>query len=284
MRMKQLLHIIIFISLTFISCKEQIQDLNGHWHIEALNKEANNSYSYLHVVDIVNDTTAIFGSYGGLYNGIWGYLDQPNKMLGYGGEDIFGRFSYQLKRNKLVLTELDVSNGQEAVKFIGYKCNESCCNKQEEFFNEYNVNVDLPIAKSFSQLDTIASWGLTHLIILGISKINNQSNFNKKHQLILGNRIATINELELFNEIANIKTPENKRDQIKYVIFADKATPMSDIFKVFAKQSELGIKTIYIALREKDVYKKLNIWLKKVDLSQINYNQDLTLKKWLAQI
>lgn len=59
-----------------------------------------------------------------------------------------------------------------------------------------------------------------------------------------------------------------------------------EIFKVFAKQNELGIKTIYIALREKDVYKKLKIWLKKVNLSQIDYNsnQDLTLKKWLEQI
>lgn len=82
--MKQLLHIVIFISLTFISCKEQTQDLNGHWHIKTMSKEINDGYSYLNTIDIVDDTIAIFGAYGGLYNGIWGYLDQNDKTLGYG--------------------------------------------------------------------------------------------------------------------------------------------------------------------------------------------------------
>jgi hypothetical protein len=262
-RMKQLPVILLIISL--VSCCKKDAELNGHWHFTRINRDAISAGLDHLAIDIINDTFAVLDKTR--YGGMGGYLNRKEKTIRFGGECLVLNFRHQLENDHLILNQEEFDQEGERI-FIGIKCDSICCDEQEEFFGYSPVQIDLPTFKDTANLYAGRHWPMGYIISIEIGKVKKQySNFNgEEYKLVLSQKIASIQEMDLWEKVHLIKLPESKRHLSKTVIYADKSTPIEFILPILYKLKEMGKKEVYFAGKESS--RKFKIWYKAVNIEK----------------
>ena len=279
--------LLLFLLLLIIaSCSKP--DLRGHWHVEPIDGEALLGGVDYFTIDIENDTFGLFNKYVFSSEGWGGYIDRQNQEFRFGGECLVINFRYKFEGEKLILNQTEYDKEYEK-KFIGFKCDGICCDKQKEYFALSDLEINLPLAKDTSLLvNRPNQFSLVTPLWFGKPKEYYQDIYGQDHVFTIRSLGALLlnkeEDIELAEEKFAIKVPENQRPRISRTIYADQNTPLKIIIPVLEKYQSLNKKRIYIAFREASTYPKLNLWYKRVDFNQIQkmkQHQELTWSEWL---
>lgn len=240
-----------------LSCQGASQ-YDGHWHMVSVPSDVDNIEILVEerlrneVEYIVLDLDNGEGYWNRNFNQyVWpntAHVENSNQdILVKGVECNLGLYYIELRNSTLYL-----NNEIGKPRYIGYKCGELCCNKQQDYFSDENIKIDLPIIP-----DTIQSirrpikQSLHKTFYLGKPKSFFDIGYGSPSQR-LSNGYLFIDEKDISLEIEKfkIKVPEKFRDQIIYSITADKAIKTNSIIELGAALQELGINKCYIAVRE----------------------------------
>lgn len=244
--------------LLILSCQGASQ-YDGHWHmvsvplglenIETLVEERlRNEVEYI-VLELENGEG--FWDKNRNQHDSWRTvnLENSNKELWVTGAACgFGLYKIELRNSTLYL-----NNEDGKTRYIGYKCEELYCNKQQDYFSDENVKIDLPIITDTSQsIRRPIKQSLHRTFYLGEPKsiLGDTGYGSPSQRLSDGYKFLTIRDLPIVLEKSKIKVPEKFRDQMTYSISADKDTKTNRIIELGAALQELEINECYIAVRE----------------------------------
>ena len=281
--MKQLLFLISFLSISF-SCNHPI-DLKGHWHLFPIDR-SNSLFmdGDYEILEILNDSIATFGYYFYGNYGIQGtYINNfIEQEFRFGGECMFLQFDFDLKKDTLYLHQMEYTDNYIA-HYKAYKCEEGCCNKEKEMFQNLKIDINLPIAIDTTHLIE-NDYYLKQNIMYGFPK-EDYSGFGKSAVLNLGDKISMPEDIPIWEEKMKIKANEKNHSKIDIVIYADKKTTFSAMNRTLIKLKEVGYKEVFFALRSKSIYDDFKIWLKPFDLSNLEAvdksNDFRRVEEWL---
>ncbi len=220
---------LLFTSLMlFTACyQSKSPDLQGHFHLTGLDTTLENSVKLFQTLDFEGDSVVVLDKHIGGFGGIMGHHDRKQQELYLGGECIYFHFSYEWKDTSLLLTlqEYDLPTEQ----FLARKCEDGCCDKQAEFFFGFPIQIDLPKIKSDIAYDSTLSRSLEKPFYFGMPSPDLQSDYGDSTRMVIREKFATMDDLELYDEIIAIKIPESRRNRIYKVIYADKHTLLNDM-------------------------------------------------------
>lgn len=279
--MKKLLYISLIL---FTACyQSKSPDLQGHFHITALDTTLENYTVSFPTLDFEGDSVVVLGKHILGSDGIMGYHDPKQQELYLGGECIYFHFSYEWKDTSLILTLQE--DGQPTEQFLAWKCDGGCCDKQAEFFFGFPIQIDLPKIKSDIAYDSTRSRSLEKPFYFGVPNPNLQSDYGDSIRMVVREKFVTTEDLELYDEIIAVKIPESRRNRIYKVIYADKHTPMHQLAPLIQHYEEMGESRFYIALRNQDISKRLMPYyvpfnFDTISLSQIN---NLTIEQFVQR-
>lgn len=256
-------------------------DLTGHWHVYPLQKSSLGA-THCNIMEIAKNGTGIFGltKDGG---GFRGKIDTWKKTMTFGGECLVLDFTYQFSNQGLILEQQNYGG-----KFLATKCEENCCDKQQDFFAYQNkVQIDLPIAKdTFLLFQNNIPPSLENRLLFGLPKSYSPQCFGPFHTLVLEDKIAQENDIPIWYEKQKIKISDANHPRMKVVIYADKDTRMSTIRKSLEKCELIGLTKVYFALRSENTHQDFKIWLLPFNLKYWKQlkKQSLTIGKWLPLV
>ena len=282
--MKKLFLAIIL--LATLSCASKQPSL-GHWHIHPIDDNKQQNTQEYFTIDVLNDTLAILNKDVYLHTGgLEGFFDQKKQLFGFPGECFSNHFRYKVDGERLLLNQ-EAYDEKNDVKYIGVLCGENCCDKQEEYFIESNLTIDLPLAIDTSGLikmpPHIAQFQ-TKLLFGHLKEQHPQNNDHAAFQFELDGQLVEMAEIAQREEWIVLTFPEAYRHRVIHVIYSDHKMPLAKLTPVLQKYQELGKTRMYLALREVVKSAPLQLWYQKVDLSQLDQlddHQDLTLGDWL---
>ena len=260
----------------------QTPTLRGHWHLEGIGPNSSFLGTEFLTIDFENDSLATLGKFKGGYGGIEGFHDSKDKTIRFGGEGIMINFEYEIDQEKLMFYEK--RHKKEDGIYTAFKCGHLCCDKQVEFFDGLNINIDLPILYEGNCI-TSEKLSLQSQLYIGRPKENQIDDLGLKHRLSFGNKFAKIEDLELWEEKHKIKVPDSFRDRIYNVVFADKDTPMSLIIPLIDYFKNQPQKQLFVAMRKVNTTEKVNICLIEIDFEkEISINNAMKISDWLKMI
>ncbi len=237
------------------------------------------------ILEILNDSIATFGYYFYGNYGIQGtYINNLfEQRFRFGGECMFLQFDFDLKKDTLYLHQMEYDKDYIA-HYKAYKCEEGCCNKEKEMFQNLKIDINLPIAIDTTHLIE-NDYYLKQNIMYGFPK-ENYNRFEKSAVLNLGDKISTSEDIPIWEEKMKIKANEKNHSKIDIVVYADKKTTFSAMNRALIKLKEVGYKEVFFALRSKLIYDDFKIWLKPFDLSNLERmdksNDFRTVEEWLS--
>lgn len=259
------------------ACRRASVDLKGHWHVWehfdsdfekliAVQVDSCEAFNRPHeILDILDDTTAVWN--GGVmgYEGTSGWLNENQKLIEIGGEDLHLKFHYNLKNDTLFL---DKSDGN---KFIAIKS--GCCNKQMEFFPDFlKVEIDLPILRDtigLVKLDNIHKSSCPEIQIGKVGQIYHE--FTLPIRFLLNGNFKTKVDMKPWLEDEVQLVPPALRSDLVPIVYSNRQTDYKLLFELLDEINKNGIGQVYFAFREKDFSERLNIWLAKIDLKSFDY-------------
>jgi hypothetical protein len=283
---KNLIAILTILILT-TACKRAEVDLRGHWHVWEYIDPAKNpefyrqsgfddsipqqvdsclSFNRLHeILDILNDSTAVWNKGIMGYNGTMGWLDKEQQLIEIGGECLHLQFKYDFKNDTLFLTEKD------GKKYVATKS--GCCDKQKEFFTEVSsVEIDLPVFE-----DTIGFVGLSTLNRticpnIEIGKVNEAYRESTLTiRFLLDERFSRYDDVKPWLENWAQTIPPSLRKVPTPIVFANKSTDYKLFFDLLKTLEANGVNSVYLTFREQDCSEAFNVWLKKIELQNFDY-------------
>lgn len=278
---------ILTILILLTACKRATVDLRGHWHVwEYIDPSKNPefyrpsgfddsipqqidsclSFNMLHeILDILDDSTAVWNKGIMGYDGTMGWLDSEQKLIEIGGEDLHLQFKYDFKNDTLFLTEKD------GEKYVATKS--GCCDKQKDFFTEVSrVEIDLPVLE-----DTIGFVGLNTLNRtlcpdIEIGKVmQHYQEYTLSIRFLLSGNFKRYDDVKHWLENWAQTIPPSLRKAPIPIVFANKSTDYKLFFDLLETLKESNVNSVYLAFSEQDNLEKLNVWLKKIEIQNPDY-------------
>ncbi|MEO1258234.1 MAG: hypothetical protein AAFZ15_05535 [Bacteroidota bacterium] len=261
--MKNKLLIIAF-SAFFFSCENDYEKLKGHWHLYEIIEYPFMGTRKYYTIDFKENQLVLFDNNGIYSNNCLGELDWSQNNISFNIDGLQLELKFEWKNDSLFFHKA-FSNEI----FFAEKCEESCCDKQKDFFVQQGVSIDLPIVTDTS--------GLFHLdrlntlnegsILIGVVK--NIGCFGPPELIrIKFNDIFTRSEDSIFwFESLKQRIPHKKQHDIFFTIYSNKETDYDLFFETLNELKSLEIKTVYLALRNEDIKKEFKVWRKKIDLN-----------------
>lgn len=264
--------------LFLLSGLRKPKDISGHWHIQRI--EDSDYYPFFSI-DVMNDTTAILNRFVG-FGGMYGYVDRREQTIRFGGECLALNFRYWFKNGQLVLNQEEYDRVLVAT-FTAQCFDVNNCNLEEEFFAEALVRVELPDRQNFKS-DIDLNLSMQGIIQIGIPKTGaTVAQTSSEHQLVLGDKLGSVSDIELWKEKNLVKLPEDKRDRWRVVFYADRKTPMKTIFPILRKLRTMGDKGCYLAAKTRGEEFKIiyhPLYLNELQLDDQTHAQ-MSLQDWL---
>lgn len=221
------------------SCKNDPSPLHGHWHFLPSKNEL------FSTLDFENDSMIILNKYG-RYPGIPGFVEKKKGRIYFGLEDIKLDFNYQLANGELLLI-------QNSDTLIAISCAEGCCDKQEDYFADIPLRIDLPMLTD--EMPVIDAIPIYNAILIGISK-------EDQYEFYFGGAIATLQDLSGWDEKMAAKLPARLRGSIPVAIYADKDAPVELLNSVFEHYQQKPGYRVFRAVRGRDNSSGLRVkWL-----------------------
>lgn len=269
-----------WIFLIFSSCQP---DIIGHWHLIPINEEANNCSFY--TIDFYESEHPIMNSnQRGFGNGGMRGYPNSNKHLIKFGPSCFSFFvNYYWEEGKLYFEE-EKFDGQGG-KWLATKQNLNYCNLEKEFFNGMNFHLSfaqISDTLKLNKFDNLENLSLLQHLFFAKEKTQIDST-----PIVLnsGYKKLTIDDLDMYCEMFEIKTPENSRHLINLLIYADKDTPMNIIAPVLKYyKEETDYEKLHFVLLEDQP--NFTTWVKTFNFTAINIQKIDTMKtfsKWINQ-
>lgn len=231
------------------SCHENIEDLNGHWHIHKVGLEPN-SFGAYSTIDIEDDSLAIFDKDVFTDYGFAGVVDPKRQLMLFGGECLVLNFRYKLLEDVLVLNQMEYDEKND-ITFVGKRCDDNCCDLQEEFFKNTIMRIDLAYHQEVEHLisyDSIPSPFMREVYVGRVKKA--YYSFYKDYYIVsLSGQTVGAEELKSWREKHLVKMPENKRSIARVVIYADKNSPKDQLIDLINQLLLTDNKPIYLALQ-----------------------------------
>ena len=239
-----------------LSCQGASQ-YDGHWHMINVPKNLENIETLLDqrwknkVEYIVLDLKEGQG-YWNKNSGLRGHTptvqleENDSKLVRNTAACNLGIYNIALKDSVLYL-----NNDLDQPVYIGYKCSESCCDKQEDFYSDKNIIIDLPIAIDTTQsVPRPVKLSLLHTFYIGnVKQLLDIGYGSPTPRISSGYQYIALKDLPLQIEKFSIKVPENYRNKIIYSIAADKSVPTEMIKDLSAALHENSVNEIYIDIR-----------------------------------
>lgn len=278
---------ILTILMLLTACKRAAVDLKGHWHVwEYFDPEKypemyqSSGFDDLIVVevdsceglnrphemlDIVDDSIVVWnrGIWG--YDGTIGWLDNKQKLIEIGGEDLHLKFNYDLRNDTLFLTQ------QDGKILIATKS--GCCDKQKEFFTEVpRIEIDLPVLTDKIGYIKLSSIKRTLSPDIEIGKI---AQIYMEHTLpirfLLEGQFSNLGSVKFWLENCIQNVPSSLQKAPTPIVYSNKTTDYKLFFDLLESLKKNGVESVYLAFREKKYPEVFNVWLKKIDLQNFDY-------------
>lgn len=247
-------------------------ELIGHWHLIRIDEKEKGILDLFNTLDFLNDSTLILGKNIMESQGFYGSYE--NDQIKFDSPDLKANFKYTVTSNE----ELTIQNIRHG-NFIASECDAVCCDHQIHFFHPSKVHIDLPVISQNEEYFERIERSLEFPIYIGLPKNEVIVDTLENYKVEARGEFKNINELSLIEEEFKFKVPNNKEDRIYRVIYADKNTPVKLLKKLINQLMEKSKRKVYIALRNKDSTKNINIYLKKV--VEFKVNDELVLKEWI---
>ncbi len=243
--------------------------IDGHWHIYG----SEGRRHYYNTIDI-KDTIAIL--YKSKYRENWEFIiDRKKEKMIIPINEIYGEYDYQLKNDSLIFIMDEYGE-----RLIGLKPEEENCNYEMDFFGPGNIHIQLPILEN--RLPEIKNKNFLFEILVGPLKTS-RDGVDLISIQIAGSNIIKLDELELANLKHEIKVPENHRDLIPVLIYADKEVPIIDLAKILKQQKEINSRKTYLVCRlDTDLRQELTLTYYPIDELPVTSKTE-TVMEWLQK-
>lgn len=252
--------IFLLFLLLYAACAQP--DLNGHWHITAIKEKEKIMGSKYLTLDIYDDTLGIIKEQVFLNSGFTGLVNSKKQEMLFGGECLVLNFEFTYEEGVLYLRQLAYTEPEEK-QFIAKRCDETCCDRQQDYFSSTMLDIDLP-----QKIDSIRlieaekhPSSLSYPLFFGVANnLKNVQDKSRKFTIGLKDFEGNIDSIARYDEQFLIKIPEEYWKRVRRVIYADKNTPLKNMIPVLKKYRELGIVKMLVALKEIDSAQNLKIW------------------------
>ena len=248
------------LSTFFFSCENNYEKLKGHWHLFEINEYSFIDTKKYYTIDFKENQSATFEENGFFNLSLTGEVNVKNKTVLIGGECNVLDFKYEWKNDSLFLSQIHHDK-----IFFAEKCGAGCCDKQMDFFNEFELIVDLPVITDTSSAFSIDPY---HSLIEGKITIGiPRRGCFRLPRLFLDERAAHVEDIDIWHKIKSKALPNNSTDNIFFTVFSNKKTDLNLLFEIINELKLLEVKTIYLALKNEDIKKEFKVWRKKIDLN-----------------
>jgi len=247
--------------------------MKGHWHLE--NKQLNQSNS---------DEKAILNYYDqyGVWNEkielFWGgfsvHLDNwNNKILITNAECYHEEYYYSLKSDSLILLNLN-----NEVVYNGYKCQNECCNKEEDYFLLTGLDIKLPFKTDTLNCKKLTPFekGTFNKIFIGKDRENGNWKFDFGFNLTKTNKISQW--LKSLEDTYKFKS-EDKHSLILYI---DSKVSKKMIGSILDELRSNGVDKVFFALKSKNKHNsELEVWLIEKRTDTTNLKSNFSYQNWI---
>lgn len=223
--------------------------LNGHWHLQDVNVSEQDHGQY-ELLDIENDTFAYWGGngFGSYFRGT--RINQEDQVLDFGGECWGIRLKYKLSMGELLLEELG-RDENPILRYIGKRCNDNCCDEEQEFFRYSKLAIDLPLTDRTTnglRYEDI-EMSLARNAYFGKAKPNYAHVYGVDMAHIqLGDKVSSPEDLALWRAQHLIKLRESSRNQTFVILYIDANTSIKDLIGLIERIRATSNDQLYLAL------------------------------------
>ena len=190
--------------------------IRGHWHLIERRGDSPGAMEF-RTLDIGEDGSIEVNAALG-HRDWYGYLESPLRRMRFGGECLAANFVYRRVGNILYLNERDSAvDGSKGCSMFFKKCDRSSCDEAAEFAARFAVDMHLP---TYSGTDILFDSPLTTGVeVIACKKANSPAGV----ELIptYGAAIPGDDGWCLAFETTRVKLPENMRDEVAPVVYAD---------------------------------------------------------------
>ena len=242
---------LVFLSIFFLSGCLPDPDITGHWHMRP---EVLTDSTYL-TLDIINDSIAFMGE-NMIHEILMGQHNPDNNTLLFPGACGAFRFTYKSRGNKLYL-ENYLEN------WVAEKCDTQCCNKIEDFTNEFKLKCDLPQiiknANKFNIFEKDSNEGFENIMV-GFSKKPKNESATTDLKIELDGQISTIDDIGEWVEKRKSRVSEPRRKRMIYRLFADKNVSIEKLLEIKEQIVKQGVSKMVLVSLKKDFEKQNNMF------------------------
>lgn len=277
---------IFFAIALFFLYRPHSLDIPGHWHVYRYTSDSTSAFTQISTIDILNDSTAIWDQFV-QSRGMGGYVDKKAQTIRFGGECLMLNFRYSWEGEQLLLHQ-EYYDEEDPISYLAERCDENCCDREQEFFTYSPVEISLPVfIDTVGLLRRIAEPSRISNIEFGLPKIKYAMACPpSKHRLILGHKFALVSDIDIWKLKHLIKLPEYQRTFWRAAIYADRRTPFWRLLPVLRQLRALGETEFYLAGKANT--NTFQIWYWPILLEELDLDwepsQDITLEIWLDQI
>ena len=187
----------------------------------------------------------------------WYFLEKTNNII-RSSDSIFKLpLEFELTYSEDTLILIDRKYGG---LLKGLRCENNCCDKQEDYFSYSNLFPNLPTNNKgyiSYEIYEIGEPSLVNMITIGPKKNENQ--LDVKNLMEIGGRIIKLEEVKEFVEKHRLKIPEIHRGRIKTILYCDKSVDIELLNLMQENLQEMGIERIYLASKSSDEQKGINV-------------------------
>ncbi|NJC26811.1 hypothetical protein [Neolewinella antarctica] len=209
--------------------------LNGHWHVDQAT--ASGFFNQVATIDIGADDVVLINDVLEEGTFIGGPIDRLRNHIILFPTCLSFNMTYEWQGETLLFTETGHDYGKLEASATAYRCNESCCNAQQDFFSLTDLKVDLPIDESIvRERVEKGPWDS------GLLSFYVGYNARSDNHIILVNGQPLDDVANLLTELERglIKLPEDDRSAEPIMMYADKDTPATLLSEIAELVSTRG--------------------------------------------
>jgi len=259
-----------------VSCKNDHQLLEGHWHLKYVDEQR---IEQLRELDIAIENTIDYKGQVGRWNenmtmsfplGI--YIDNLENSMMITNADCFQEdYFYEINDNTLFLKD-SIDN----VVHKGLRCVDNCCTDEDDFFLRTNLVIELPLLEGMMILEELEDVPLSAYwydkIYLGKDRIT------QKYKLKCGFHEERPDIKKWVEKIGTIyQIRENEQHQI--FAFIDKQSPLDSVKVILNDFKNSGVKDLIIVGKKEEEFK---FQFKKVSTDIVIPNEGISFQQWIS--
>ncbi|MCB0629779.1 MAG: hypothetical protein R2824_12595 [Saprospiraceae bacterium] len=214
--------------------------LFGHWHLYYPG-----SNRLIGTIDLLEHDVVVFNRYS-FYGPQRSYWDRSAKYIPGGRECGLLNMTYQLRNDTLYIEQTSLGS-----QLVATKCEGRCCDRQAEFFNLLDMEIDLPVLDSnYNGIIEYERHLFDQSISLGDTRFLGYNGYNSgKRRLKIGGKFATTRDFPFMEELSRIRFGQDGSKRMRYLLFIDQFTAYYQVNEVLTALQENGLDQVYLAGR-----------------------------------